>query len=106
MQYLRTLALVLKSRQPVLNATESAAEVLSIDRFTAEARAVTQAVHQGESLSQALIRLSIIPPVARQLISAGEVSVRLAPMTERAAMMVENACRPSASASPRFWSLC
>ncbi|MCF3596458.1 type II secretion system F family protein [Rhodobacteraceae bacterium LMO-12] len=90
-QYLRTLALVLKSRQPVLNATESAAEVLSIDRFTAEARAVSQAVHQGESLSQALIRLSIIPPVARQLISAGEVSVRLAPMTERAAMMVENA---------------
>ena len=90
-QYLRTLALVLASRQPVVGATESAAQVLSIDQFTDEARAVTLAVHEGETLSTALERLSIIPPVARQLISAGEASVRLARMTERAAMMVENA---------------
>lgn len=89
-QYLRTLALVLKSRQPVLNATESATQVLTIDGFATQARAVTAAVHQGETLSQALNRLEIIPPVARQLINAGEVSVKLARMTERAAMMVEN----------------
>jgi general secretion pathway protein F len=90
-QYLRTLALVLASRQPVLGATQSASQVLTIDRFSDQAREVTDAVREGETLSSALERLSIIPPVARQLISAGEASVRLAPMTERAAMMVENA---------------
>lgn len=89
-QYLRTLALVLGSRQPVINASASAAEVMDIDQFRDEANQVTQAVQTGESLSQALEALSPIPPVARQLISAGEASARLAPMTERAAMLVEN----------------
>ncbi|QGX96795.1 type II secretion system F family protein (plasmid) [Roseovarius faecimaris] len=89
-QYLRTLALVLASRQPVVNACGSAAEVMDIDLFRAEAEAVTQAVQTGESLSQALQNLSPIPPVARQLISAGEASARLARMTERAAMLTEN----------------
>jgi general secretion pathway protein F len=34
--------------------------------------------------------LSVIPPVARQLIQAGEASVRIAGMTERSAILVEN----------------
>lgn len=89
-QYMRTLALVLASRQPVIVASTAAAEVMEIDRFRAEADAVTQAVRGGETLSQALGQLSPIPPVARQLINAGEVSARLARMTERAAMLVEN----------------
>ena len=89
-QYLRTLALVLGSRHAVLSAVENAAGVLSVARFRDEAEQVSVAIRQGESLSQALERLSIIPPVARQLISAGEASVRLAPMTERAAVLVEN----------------
>ena len=41
-------------------------------------------------MSQALRALTIIPPVARQLIQAGEASVRLASMTERSAVLVEN----------------
>jgi len=89
-QYLRTLALVLASRQPVINASGSAAEVMDIDRFRDEANAVTQAVQSGDSLSQALEALSPIPPVARQLIAAGEASARLARMAERAAMLTEN----------------
>lgn len=89
-QYMRTLALVLASRQPVITATTAAAEVMEIDRYRAEAEAVTEAVRGGETLSTALTRLSPIPPVARQLISAGEVSARLARMTERAAVLVEN----------------
>lgn len=88
-QYLRTLALVLASRQPVINACGSAAEVMDIDQFREEAGQVSQAVQQGENLSQALQNLSPIPPVARQLISAGEASARLARMTERAAMLTE-----------------
>jgi len=38
----------------------------------------------------ALERLSFIPPVAQQLVSAGEMSARLARMAERAAVLVEN----------------
>jgi general secretion pathway protein F len=63
---------------------------MDIDRFRAEAEAVTEAVQSGDSLSHALNSLSPIPPVARQLISAGEASARLARMSERAAMLVEN----------------
>ena len=89
-QYLRTLALVLGSRHAVLSATDSAVEVLALAQFRKEGRAVTHAVQQGESLSGALAQLSFLPPVARQLIAAGEVSVRLAAMSHRAATLVEH----------------
>ena len=89
-QYLRTLALVLGSRHAVLAAADSAVEVLTVARFRAEGEAVALAVRQGEALSSALERLSFLPPVARQLIQAGESSVRLARMTERAATLVEH----------------
>ena len=89
-QYLRTLALVLASKSTVPNAVDNASNVLSVDQFRAQGDAVSDAVRRGESLSQALTHLKIIPPVARQLIQAGEASVRLAPMTDRAAQMVEN----------------
>lgn len=89
-QYMRTLALVLASRQTVVQASQSASEVMEIEQFRSEAEAVTEAVRGGDSLSRSLERLSPIPPVARQLISAGEASARLARMTERAARLVEN----------------
>lgn len=90
-QYLRTLALVLSSRHTVPDAVGAAAQVLNVARFQHEAGRVSEAVRAGETLSSALTRLSIIPPVARQLISAGEASARLARMTERSALLVENA---------------
>ncbi|RAK13191.1 type II secretion system F family protein [Salipiger aestuarii] len=89
-QYLRTLALVLGSRHAVLAAADSAVEVLTVARFRTEGEAVALAVRQGEALSSALERLSFLPPVARQLVQAGETSVRLARMTERAATLVEH----------------
>lgn len=89
-QYLRTLALVLGSRHAVVSAVENAALVLDVGKFRNEAETVSTAIRQGETLQTALERLSFIPPVARQLIAAGEASVRLAPMTERAAVLVEN----------------
>ncbi|MEE2635214.1 MAG: type II secretion system F family protein [Pseudomonadota bacterium] len=89
-QYMRTLALVLGARHAVLSATDSAVEVLTVARFRDEGRAVAGAVRQGESLSSALERLSFLPPVARQLIAAGEVSVRLARMSDRAASLIEH----------------
>lgn len=89
-QYLRTLALVLASRQPAVQACSSAAGVMDIEKFRAEADAVTEAVRGGDTLSNALEKLSPIPPVARQLIAAGEMSARLARMVGRAALLVEN----------------
>ncbi|MGC1497762.1 MAG: type II secretion system F family protein [Sulfitobacter sp.] len=89
-QYLRTLALVLGSKNTVPIAVQNASEVLSIAQFRNEGAEVSDAIRRGETMSQALRHLSIIPPVARQLIQAGEASVRLAPMTERSAVLVEN----------------
>ncbi len=89
-QYLRTLALVLTSKHAVLSATESASEVLSVAQFRDEGAQVTDAIRTGQSLSDALQNLSIVPPVARQLISAGEQSADLARMAERSAILVEN----------------
>ncbi|QIZ82549.1 type II secretion system F family protein [Thalassovita gelatinovora] len=89
-QYMRTLALVLGSRHAVLSAVDSAVDVLTVAGFRSEAQQVATAVRQGESLSSSLQRLSFLPPVARQLIHAGETSVRLAQMTERAAILVEH----------------
>lgn len=88
-QYLRTLALVISSRQTVVDAVTSASDVLVIRRFRAEALALAEAVRSGESLSQGLSRMTLIPPVCRQLIDAGEKSARLGRMTERAAVLVE-----------------
>jgi general secretion pathway protein F len=89
-QYLRTMALVLTSRHAVLSAVDSAAQVLVVAQFQNEADQVSRAVRSGESLSRALDRLSFIPPVARQLVAAGEASSRLARMSERSAALVEN----------------
>ncbi len=88
-QYLRTLALVLGSRQTAVNAVTSAAEVLTVRLYRDQADAIVTAVKQGESLAQSVRRLTLLPPVALQLIRVGEDSARLAQMTERAAVLVE-----------------
>jgi general secretion pathway protein F len=88
LQYLRTLALVISSRQTALDAVRSAERVLTIRRFQREAAEVSVALQRGESLSRALAQLTVIPPVCCQLIGAGEQSARVAPMADRAARLV------------------
>jgi general secretion pathway protein F len=90
LQYLQTLALVISSRQTALDAVANAARVLAQQHFRAEAGQVTQAIQRGESLSMAMRHLSMIPPVCRQLISAGEQSARVGKMTDRAARLVDS----------------
>ncbi len=89
-QYLRTLALVIGSRLTVIDAVSSASEVLNIRRFQQQAAAVHDAIGAGESLSDSLKYMPLIPPVCRQLIHAGEQSARLGKMTERSAVLLEN----------------
>ena len=88
-QYLRTLAVVIQSRQPVAIGVASAVNVLSIDSFRTAAEAAATGIERGQSLSQALTPLPFIPLVAGHLIGAGEQSGRLGRMVERSAMMVE-----------------
>jgi general secretion pathway protein F len=88
-QYLRTLALIIASRQTILEATTHAADVMVIARFRTQADLVSEAVRSGETLSRALQHLTVVPPVAAQLVNAGEASARLGRMSERAAVLVE-----------------
>lgn len=89
-QYLRTMALIIASRQTILDAASSAADVMTIARYRTQAQTVVEKIRAGQTLSDALQHLSVIPPVARQLISAGEASSRLGKMSDRAAVLVEN----------------
>ncbi len=88
-QYLRTMALVLGSRQTAVNAVIGAADVLTVQSYRRQADDIVTAVRQGESLSGAVRKFKLLPPVALQLIRVGEESARLAQMTERAAVLVE-----------------
>ena len=88
-QYLRTLALVIGSRQPVVDGVRNASDVLSVRQFRDESAHVTEAINAGDPLSRALQRTTFIPEVARQLVEAGEKSARIAQMTQRAAVLVE-----------------
>ncbi len=88
-QYLRTLAVVLGSRQTAVNAVAGAAEVVGVRHYRDQADGIVTAVQQGESLAAAVRRLTLLPPVALQLLKVGEDSARLAPMAERAAVLVE-----------------
>ncbi len=88
-QYLRTLSLVLSSRQTATDAVQNAARVLRQRQFAGQASEVHSALLRGQSLSAALRNLTIIPTVCVQLIDAGEKSARLAPMTNRASRIVD-----------------
>jgi general secretion pathway protein F len=89
-QYLRTLSLIIGSKQTLEAAAQNAGEVLSIEKYKDQGTRVTKAIQEGETLSDALMHLTVIPAVARQLLSAGEQSARLGKMSERAATLVEN----------------
>ena len=88
-QYLRTLAVVLGSRQTAVNAVTGAADVLSVRMYRDQADDIVRAVKEGESLARAVKGLTLLPPVALQLLRVGEETARLAPMSERAAVLVE-----------------
>lgn len=88
-EYLRTLALVLGSRQTVQAAVASAAEVLALRSAQGEAREVLRAVTEGESLAAALTRLPLLPGIVLQMVRVGEETAQVARMADRAAMVLE-----------------
>lgn len=88
-QYLRTLALVINSRLPLPEALKHASAVLAIKSHQDQAQAALEAVNRGDSLSRALAGVDFLHPVARQLLEAGEASVKLGAMSARAATLAE-----------------
>ncbi|WP_172299498.1 type II secretion system F family protein [Pseudoruegeria sp. HB172150] len=92
-QYLRTLALVLASRQTALDAATAAAGVLQVSTHRACADAAISALRQGEPIAKAVRRITLLPPVALQLLKVGEETARIAPMAARAAELLETQLR-------------
>ncbi len=88
-QYLRTLALVLTSRLPVVEATRCAEEAIVNGLLREEAAAAHNMLESGHPLAACLRKISALPPITIRLIDSGEKSSRLAVMTERAAWMAE-----------------
>ena len=60
-QYLRTMALVLGSRQTAVNAVIGAADVLTVRSYRRQADDIVTAVRQGESLSGAVRKFTLLP---------------------------------------------
>lgn len=89
--FLRTLALVLSSRMPAVSAMRFAVGAIENVHLRAEGQQAANAIEEGSRISAAVRRMSILPPVAVQLIESGESSGRLMQMAERAATIAETA---------------
>jgi type IV pilus assembly protein PilC len=86
----RTLAILQQAAIPLHHGLESAAEISSLLPFRESMAAVNQAVHQGIPLSTALQQQHLFPPIALQMVHAGEESGELAEMLERLAGYYES----------------
>ncbi len=88
-EYLRTLSVVLRSRETIAVATRSASEVVTWLGARQEADQVVVGVERGLSLERALAVLSFLPPIALQMIRVGEETADVATMSDRAADVIE-----------------
>ncbi|WP_376689865.1 type II secretion system inner membrane protein GspF [Wenzhouxiangella sp. EGI_FJ10409] len=85
----RTLAILVASAVPLVDALRVAGEVVGNRRIRADVAAAGAQVREGVSLTQALGQYDWLPPMARRLLAGGERSGELAPMLEQAARLQE-----------------
>ena len=85
----RTLAILVASAVPLVDALRVAGEVIGNRRIRADVAAASAQVREGVSLTQSLGRFDWLPPMARRLLAGGERSGELAPMLEQAARLQE-----------------
>jgi general secretion pathway protein F len=85
----RTLAILVASAVPLVDALRVAGEVVGNRRIRADVAAAGAQVREGVSLTRALGQYDWLPPMARRLLSGGERSGELAPMLEQAARLQE-----------------
>jgi general secretion pathway protein F len=85
----RTLAILVASAVPLVDALRVAGEVIGNRRIRADVAAAGAQVREGVSLTHALGRYDWLPPMSRRLLAGGERSGELAPMLEQAARLQE-----------------
>ncbi len=85
----RTLAILVGSGVPLLSALRSAGDVLVNVVMRSQLKIVSQEVEHGASLSRALSRSKVFPPLFTQMVSSGEASGRLDEMLSKSANALE-----------------
>lgn len=85
----RTLAIMVGSGVPLLNAMQAAGEVLGNLVLRRALEAAAMEVREGVSLHRALARSGQFPPILVQMVASGEASGQLGEMLEKAAVTHE-----------------
>lgn len=91
--YCRTMALLMDSGTPILQATEIAAAVVSNKVFSKSLEHVYADLRQGELLSSSLERTGRFPVLVTQLVATGEESGRVDELLRKAADFYEREIR-------------
>lgn len=91
----RTLAILVSSAVPLVDAMRVAGQVVGNRRIRADVETAGELVREGVSLTRALGQFDWLPPMARRLVSGGERSGELAPMLEQAARLQERELQAS-----------
>lgn len=91
----RTLAILVASAVPLVDALRVAGQVVTNRRIRADVEAAGDLVREGVSLTRALGQFDWLPPMARRLVSGGERSGELASMLEQAARLQERELQAS-----------
>lgn len=81
--FIQTLALLISSGVPILDAIDIAKETLSNIRFQEAIASVAQSVEKGVSLAQAVERQPVFPIIIPQMISIGESTGKLDEVLEK-----------------------
>lgn len=84
-RFARTLSILAASGVPILEALRIAAEVIRNVPMSEAVQTATSRVREGASISGALERSGLFPPMTIHLIASGEASGKLEDMLERAA---------------------
>ncbi|MBQ7567403.1 type II secretion system F family protein, partial [bacterium] len=88
-RWARTLAMLQGAGVPLLRSLQMSREVLDNEILTRELRRVETDVERGESISAAIRRVYLIPPLLQQFLKTGERTGSIEPMLNSAASFYE-----------------
>lgn len=88
--FARTLAILVSSSVPAVEALKAASEVISNRKVRADLEAAAARVREGASISAAMQPIGWLPPLTRRLIHGGEQAGELGDMLEHAAELQES----------------
>ena len=88
--FARTLAILVSSSVPAVEALKAASEVIGNRKVRADLEAAAARVREGASISAAMQPIEWLPPLTRRLIHGGEQAGELGDMLEHAAELQES----------------